>query len=161
MTSKNRLEFLRSFLIAAMEQFNSLLFVLLLFVCSVCAHKCTHDEYVKSKNIPKTVSHQSYLNHPFEAHADKSRRLNSNWQPIRIHVDTSDIASHGSAAPNAERELPSVDAVEAMLQTRWTSLLHGLKRNPRPWKNTGVKPAILYDSTLQGEARCNQYHRCC
>ena len=82
---------------------------LLFFVFSAHAHKCEHDEHVASNNIKVTVSPQSYLNHPFEMaqqdSADMSRRLqatvsySTNWAPIRIHVDSSDLSKQnlGSA----------------------------------------------------------------
>lgn len=68
----------------------------LLCVCCVRAHKCEHDEFIASHNATPTVSPQTYLHHPFEKtqqDADAPRRLDAaNWQPIRIHVDSSTIA---------------------------------------------------------------------
>jgi len=88
------------------------MFVILLSFCFTRAHKCQHDEYVASHNITATVSPQIYLNHPFEM---TQRRLlqrkkkhggrepqehegpaprRGNWEPLRIHVDSSDIEKH-------------------------------------------------------------------
>ena len=70
-----------------------------------CEPWCEHDEYVASHSIKATVSPQAFLNHPFEMaqqeSADMSRRLQAKkkWEPIRIHVDSSDLAKQnfGSA----------------------------------------------------------------
>ena len=37
-----------------------------LFACSVHAHKCEHDKFMAENKMPRIVSHQTYLNHPFE-----------------------------------------------------------------------------------------------
>jgi len=77
-----------------MTQYCHILLVLVHLV-SVNAHKCIHDKYVASHNITETVSPQKYLNHPFENKKDTNatrRLLSANWQPIRIHVDSSDLA---------------------------------------------------------------------
>jgi len=80
-----------------MTQYCHILLVLvyLVFVFSANAHKCGHDEYVASHNITETVAPQKYVNHPFENKKDTNatrRLLSANWQPIRIHVDSSDLA---------------------------------------------------------------------
>ena len=62
--------------------------------------QCTqvHSRRICSfENIVLTVSPQTYLNHPFDTREDPNipRRLqDTNWQPLRIHVDSSDLAKH-------------------------------------------------------------------
>jgi len=63
-------------------------------VFCVHAHKSIHDEYMAANNNV-TTSPQTYLNHPFETRKDANvsrRMLSAKWEPLRIHVDTSDLA---------------------------------------------------------------------
>ena len=91
-----------------MNSFSQNLFTLLLFLYSSYAHKCIHDEYLRSHNTTTTVSPQSYLDHPFELtqedRATARRQLKkkrkhaeskeTKWEPMRIHLDSSDLAKH-------------------------------------------------------------------
>lgn len=84
-----------------MIEFCRLLVVSILVVFSVRAHESDHD-YIAA-NATQTIVSQTYLNHPFETgtEGNVSRRLlSAKWQPIRIHLETSDLT---------QRQLPDAD----------------------------------------------------
>lgn len=134
-----------------------LVFVHLLFVFSANAHKCIHDEYVASKNITQTISPQKYLNHPFENKTDTNasrRLLSANWQPIRIHVDSSDLAKHTFG-----------DAAKKALQRITTSILPGATKLLSKYLqvipvdgNLKIKPDCGFE--IEGKPCCGQDPRC-
>lgn len=140
-----------------MAQFCRLLFIRLLFACSAHAHMCVHDKYIASKNVTKTVSPQRYINHPFETRKDAnvSRRLQSaNWEPLRIHVDTSDLANRNFEG-DAKKALDRVTstalprAIDALTKYLHVIRVHG---------NLRIVP--LCREIIDGERCCGENPSC-
>lgn len=146
-------------------------FAFLLFLYSSCAHKCIHDEYLRSHNTTITVSAQSYLNHPFELtqeDRDTARRLEqTKWEPIRIHLDSSDLAKHtyGSAGKaTLNKILSSILPATKKILSKYLSVVrvNGNLKVTRPCRYTfsngpdaGKKCCGLMSSCVWDANTCN------
>ena len=156
-----------------MDRLYRLLFAILLCFCFSLAHKSRHDEYVSSKNITATVSPQIYLNHPFEM---TQRRLlkrrkkkhggrepqehkgaaprRGNWEPLRIHVDSSDFDKHTFGFAG-KATLKKIQTTILPLAIKVLSKhLHVIPVN----SNLKVTPMCHW--IMNGEPCCGKYSQC-
>ena len=80
-----------------MPELCRLLVVCVLFVSPVRSHESAYDFIFN--NVTRITSSQTYLNHPFENGIGSNkanvshRQLSAKWEPLRIHVDTSILAT--------------------------------------------------------------------
>ena len=129
----------------------------LIFTCSGFAHKCVHDEYIAAKNITLSTSPQTYLNHPFSTSKDTnaSRRvLSSNWQSLRIHVDSSDLANHNFGEDTNKilhRITSSILPVAIKILTKYLYVI-------RVDGNLKITPPCL--TFIEGKPCCGEDPRC-
>ena len=138
-----------------MDRLYRLLFAILLCFCFSLAHKSRHDEYVSSKNITATVSPQIYLNHPFEMTQRRlSQERDGNWEPLRIHVDSSDVDKHTFGSANAAK-LKEIQTTILPLAIKFLSKhLHVIP------VNGNVKVTPFCGWSINGKKCCGKYAQC-
>ena len=121
------------------------------------AHKCAHDKYLASKNGTRTVSPQTYLNHPFETRQNTNaprRLVSTQWEPLRIHMDTSDLAKHSFEAGGKKTLKRITSSILPLAIKILSKHLHVIRVNG----NLKITPICL-DGIL-GQPCCGHDPRC-
>jgi len=116
-----------------------------------------HDKYLASKNVTRTVSPQTYLNHPFETRQNTNaprRLVSTQWEPLRIHMDTSDLAKHYFEASGNKTLKRITSSILPLAIKVLSKHLHVIRVNG----NLKITPVCLDE--ILGQPCCSYDERC-